>query len=78
MQFKECYVSKEGISCITNINTLHNIKKITINKFDIKSHFIFYTSLRIIEIFIKDVLSNKNIFTNINNDEFLLTSIIFN
>jgi hypothetical protein len=78
MQFKECYVSKEGISCITNINTLHNIKEITINKFDIKSHFIFYTSLRIIEFFIKDVLSNKNIFTNINNDEFLLTSIIFN
>ena len=58
MQFKECYVSKEGISCITNINTLHNIKEITINKFDIKSHFIFYTSLRIIE-FYKDVLSNK-------------------
>ena len=28
MEFKECYVSKNGISCITNINTLHNLKKV--------------------------------------------------
>ena len=31
MKFKECYVSKNGISCITDINTLHNYNKITIN-----------------------------------------------
>lgn len=78
MQFKECYVSKEGISCITNINTLHNIKEVTMNKFDIKTHIIFYTSLRFTEFIIKDVLSNKNFFNNINNDDYLLTSIIFN
>ena len=78
MQLKECYVSKEGISCITNINTLHNIKEINIYKFDIKTHIIFYTSLRFIEFIIKDVFSKKNILTTINDDDHLLTSIIFN
>ena len=58
MEFKECYVSKNGISCITNINTLHNFKKIikdkiteknilkNIGNFVTKNNLIFYLSLR--------------------------------
>ena len=37
MEFKECYVSKNGISCITNINTLHNFKKIVQDKISEKN-----------------------------------------
>ena len=74
MEFKECYVSKNGISCITNINTLHNFKKIvkdTISEKNIlknignimtKNNLVFYFSLRsceyIYNILIKDSLIN--------------------
>ena len=78
MQLKECYVSKEGISCITNINTLHNIKEINMHNFNIKTHIIFYTSLRFMEFIIKDILYKKHMFNYISEDDYLLTDIIFN
>ena len=32
MKIKECFVSKHGISCFTDINTLVSIKKNTIQR----------------------------------------------
>tara|TARA_B100000035_G_scaffold312078_1_gene322818 strand:- start:7670 stop:7912 length:243 start_codon:yes stop_codon:yes gene_type:complete len=80
MNIKECYVSKNGISCFTDINTMHNIKHINNNNFLInaKNGFLFYISLRLTEFVIVDFMKNKDIlFKNIDNDYFL-TSIIFN
>ena len=36
MQIKECYVSKNGISCFTNLNTLINVKDITFKSIKIQ------------------------------------------
>ena len=80
MNIKECYVSKNGISCFTDINTMHNIKDINNNNFLItaKNGLLFYISLRLTEFIIVDFIKNKDIlFKNIDNDYFL-TSIIFN
>ena len=80
MNIKECYVSKNGISCFTDINTMHNIKDINNNNFLInaKNGVLFYISLRLTEFIIVDFIKNKDIlFKNIDNDYFL-TSIIFN
>jgi len=83
MNIKECYVSKNGISCFTDINTMHNIKdikNINNNNFLIsaKNGLLFYISLRLTEFIIVDFIKNKDIlFKNIDNDYFL-TSIIFN
>ena len=86
INIKECYVSKNGISCFTDINTLHNIKEINMNnRFiinikNIKNSLIFYIYLRLTEFILVDFIQNKDIlFKNIdNNDDFFLTSIIFN
>jgi len=86
MNIKECYVSKNGISCFTDINTMHNIKNIknikniNNNNFLIsaKNGVLFYISLRLTEFIIVDFIKNKDIlFKNIDNDYFLI-SIIFN
>ena len=80
MNIKECYVSKNGISCFTDINTMHNIKDINNNNFLItaKNGVLFYISLRLTEFIIVDFMKNKDIlFKNIDNDYFL-SSIIFN
>ena len=80
MIIKECYVSKNGISCFTNINTMHNIK-INLNEkylLNLKNNLIFFISLRSIEFIITDFIKNKNfLIENIDNDYFL-TSILFN
>ena len=69
MQIKECYVSHNGISCFTNINSLVNIKDIElksiennnniINNVVNKNSLIFYISLRVSEFIIKDFIKNK-------------------
>jgi uncharacterized protein YktA (UPF0223 family) len=78
MEFKECYVSKNGISCITNINTLHNFKKIVQDKiteknilkkfpnFMTKNNLIFYLSLRSCE-YIYNILIKDNLINYFNN-----------
>ncbi len=78
MEFKECYVSKNGISCITNINTLHNFKKIArykisvknilkkIPNFITKNNLIFYVSLRSCE-YIYNMLIKNNLMNYLNN-----------
>ena len=73
MKFKECYVSKNGISCITDLNTLHNYKNfIPINFF--KEKFISYIIIRFIEFVFTDFFKNFNKL-NFSNDNYLLTSI---
>jgi len=74
MEFKECYVSKNGISCITNINTLHNFKKIVrdkiseknIGNFLTKNNLIFYLSLRSCE-YIYNMVIKDNLINYLNN-----------
>ena len=84
INIKECYVSKNGISCFADINTLHNIKEINMNNrfvINIKNSLIFYISLRLTEFILVDFIKNKDIlFKNIDNNDdfFFLTSIIFN
>ena len=81
MNIKECIVSRNGISCFTDIKTMHNIKHINNNNnflINAKNGILFYISLRLTEFIIVDFIKNKDIlFKNIDNDYFL-TSIIFN
>ena len=93
MNFKECYVSSNGISCITNINTLHNIKinnplktnqNINIKNFINKHNIIFFLALRLSEFIISDFISNRFYLFNITNDEnsnintnYLINNIMF-
>ena len=74
MYIKECFVSHNGVSCITNIDKLRNIYFS-----NIKKNIILYMSLRITEFIIVDFLNNKHFINKINeNNDFLLTHIIFN
>ncbi len=87
MIIKECYVSKNGISCFTDINTMHNIKDINYMKninldnkifFSLKKNFLFYITMRLGEIIIKDFLINKHSLLNVTSkDNDLLTLISF-
>ena len=81
MQIKECYVSQNGISCFTNINSLVSIKDIkiiaNINSFINKQNFLFYFILRCSEFIIKDFIKNKVYLFNSNNEENILPNIIF-
>ena len=87
MIIKECYVSKNGISCFTDINTMHNIKDINYMKninldnkifFSFKKNFLFYITMRLGEIIIKDFLINKHSLLNVTSkDNDLLTLISF-
>ena len=72
MKFKECYVSKNGISCITNINTLHNFNLIDSKNF-FREKVITYLLIRGIEFIITDFFKNyKHI-----NDETVIQSFVF-
>jgi len=89
MQIKECYVSHNGISCVTNINSLINLKNIkeipkSYKLFNI-NNILFYMALRSSEIIIKNLILNKyllheflnNINKNLNNLDDLLPCIVF-
>ena len=77
MIIKECYVSKNGISCISNINTLTNLK---LNNNNFLKYLYSFLILRTCEYIINDITNNINYFNDSikNRDDFLLTSIIFN
>ena len=81
MIIKECYISKNGISCFTNINSMHTIKNINIDSnfiFNIKSNLFFYITLRLSEFIIKDFFINQKYLMNNNTDSnFLLQAISF-
>ena len=71
MKIKECYVSHNGISCFTDINSLVNIKEIDFNKKIVntfsKKNLISYILLRCIEEITKDIIENINNINNIDN-----------
>ena len=81
MQIKECYISHNGISCFTNINSLVNVKDIeftpSLNNLVIKNNFLFYIGLRCCEFIIKDFIKNKVYLFDSNNEENILQSIMF-
>ena len=82
MKIKECYVSKNGISCFTNLNTLINVKDITFNSIKNQKNvnvntFFFYLGLRCCEFIIKDFIKNKFYLVEYNSEDNLLPSIIF-
>ena len=67
MHIKECYISHNGITCFTNINTLVAIKEFdvgtkinTLNTIFNKNSILFYIGLRCCEFLIKDFIKNKN------------------
>ena len=90
MQIKECYVSQNGITCFTNINTLVSIKDIdlnpkintlntlnninTINNIINKNNLLFYTGLRLSEFIIKDFIKNKYY---LFEEDYILSNIMF-
>lgn len=74
MKIKECYVSSHGISCITNINTLHNLKY-NVPLIPI-TNILPFLCLRMVEFIITDFLKNyKNL--DFSRDNELLNAIIF-
>ena len=81
MIIKECYISKNGISCFTNINSMHTVKNINIDSnfiFNIKSNLFIYITLRLSEFIIKDFFINQKYLMNNNTDNnFLLQAISF-
>tara|TARA_Y100000816_G_scaffold75145_1_gene50800 strand:- start:2308 stop:2550 length:243 start_codon:yes stop_codon:yes gene_type:complete len=79
MKIKECYVSHNGISCITNINSLVSIKDIEFKsiKNNINNVF-FFIVLRCTEFIITDFIKNKSYLCDSNYfDNNLLPNIIF-
>jgi hypothetical protein len=88
MHLKECYISKNGISCITNVNSLINLKDINLSKNNIlhnnlinKNNLLFFILLRGCEFLVKDIINNKSFLifqTEIKSiDNNLLNSFIF-
>ncbi len=82
MKIKECYISHNGISCFTNINSLVNIEDIKIksiknNKIFNVNTFLFYIGLTCYEIIIKDFIKNKFYLLECNSEDNLLPCIMF-
>lgn len=67
MKIKECYISKNGITCFTNINSLVTVSK-QFENIITKNNLLFYISLRCIEFVLRDLIKNKYIL-NFNNSE---------
>ena len=79
MEFKECYVSSNGISCITNINTLHNFKFERYEKIINKNTILFFLTLRSSELALRFLVKNKFFLPNIDleDEDNILPAIIF-
>ena len=75
MKIKECYVSQNGITCITSINSLIDLKLLNIDT--IKKNILFYIILRSSELILIDLIKNKNYLLNSNIETYLLPSIMF-
>ena len=78
MKIKECYISKNGITCFTDINSLVTVSKQFENLIT-KNNLLFYISLRCIEFVVRDLIKNKYIL-NFNNSEYydeVMRAIIF-
>lgn len=83
MKIKECYVSKNGITCFTNLNTMLTIKEIYNNKYllEFKNYLFIYFKFRLFEFIVRDFIKNKNYLFSVDNENIkdnLLNSIIFN
>jgi len=73
MILKECFITSNGISCITTSNSLHNLEYSLIKK-----NIIFYISLRLTESIIIDFFKNIYDLNQLNNNNnSLLNDIIF-
>ena len=68
MKIKECYISKNGITCFTDINSLVTVSK-QFENIITKNNLLFYISLRCIEFIVRDLIKNKYIL-NFNNSEY--------
>ena len=81
MIIKECYVSHNGISCFTDINSLVNIKEIDFSKKFAnnfwKKNLLFYISIRCIEEIAKDFINNKKFLFYSDNSDDIINSIMF-
>ena len=78
MKIKECYISKNGITCFTDINSLVTVSKQFENLIT-KNNLLFYISLRCIEFVVRDLIKNKYIL-NFNNSEYydeVISAIMF-
>lgn len=78
MKIKECYISKNGITCFTDINSLVTVSK-QFEKIITKNNFLFYISLRCIEFVLRDLIKNKYVLNFNNSDDYqqVMTDIIF-
>tara|TARA_B100001094_G_C18140777_1_gene777747 strand:+ start:439 stop:687 length:249 start_codon:yes stop_codon:yes gene_type:complete len=81
MKIKECFVSKHGISCFTDINTLVSIKKLLfkeqLQNIIIKKNLLTYIVLRSIEFIIHDFIANRHYLRDNDQNDEILTSFIF-
>jgi len=76
MKIKECYVSHNGISCITSINSLIDLKFLNLDT--IKKNVLVYIIIRSSELIITDFIKNKFYLFDTNYvDTNLLPNIMF-
>ena len=61
MNFKECFISKNGISCISS-----NPVKI-LNKLVVNDYLIGYLTIRCFEFILNDFIANKNFITTLDS-----------
>lgn len=61
MNFKECFISKNGISCISS-----NHVKI-FNKLVVNDYLIGYLTIRCFEFILNDFIANKNFISTLDS-----------